>query len=192
MLSIRLIATVSAMAAFAALSLTASAQDFDPEVMAKMAPGEMHELLAKMEGEWDVAVQFRFGDGPMQENTAECSAEMRLAGTFLFKEYKSELMGAPFLVHQHLGYDGLREHFWEFTLDTMSTSYQMSTGKISEDKKTITLANEGPDPFSDGTLKTRIVYRLVSDDEYVVEWWEDRGEGEQMSVRLAHTRKKKG
>ena len=38
------------------MDLDVSTPDFDPEVMAKMAPGEMHELLAKMEGEWDVAV----------------------------------------------------------------------------------------------------------------------------------------
>lgn len=177
--------------ALAAVSFTARAQDMDPEMMSKMMPGEMHQLLAKHAGEWDVFVKFRMmPDQPMQDGKADCKAEMTLDGRFLKKVYKSEMMGQPFTVEETMGYDGMRGHFFEFTTESMSTSYMMVTGKLGEDGKTITMSGEGPDPRTGGTSKMKIVYKLVSDDEYVVEWWEDRGTGsEELTVQLTHKRK---
>ncbi len=179
-------------AAVAAISVTASAQEFDPEMMAKLQPGEMHKLLAKMAGNWTVAVKFQMGpDQPMQTSTAECKAEMVLNGGFLKKNYTSEMMGEPFFVEETLGFDGLRQHFFQMTLESMGTGYMFVTGKLGDDKKSIVLTGESPDPMNKGKMtKTRQVYKLISDDEYVVEWYDSVDGKDVLTVQLTHKRKK--
>jgi hypothetical protein len=179
-------------AAVAALTSISYGQDLDPEMMAKLQPGEMHKLLAKMAGEWTVAVKFQMGpDQPMQEATAECKATMILNGGFLKKEYTSEMMGQPFYVHETMGFDGLRGHFFQMTLESMGTGYMFVTGKLGDDKKSIVLTGESPDPMNGGkTTKSRMVYKLVSDEEYVVEWYDSVDGKDAMVVQLTHKRKK--
>jgi hypothetical protein len=181
------------LAAVAAISVTAGAQEIDPALMAKLQPGEMHQLLAKMAGEWTVAVKFQMGpDQPMMDATAECRAEMVLGGGFLKKNYTSEMMGQPFYVEETLGYDGLRGHFFQMTIESNATGYLFVTGKLREDKQSIEFAGEAPDPLHGGKVsKTRQVHKFVSDDEYVVEWWDTLPDGkETMTVQLTHKRKK--
>ena len=178
--------------AAAATAATVRAQDVDPELTAKLMPGEMHKILAKYAGDWEVAVKFRMAPGEeMQDGHAACKAEMVLDGRHLRKVYESEMMGQPFFVHQQVGYDGLRGEFFEFTLESMSTGYTFVTGKMSADKKTITMDGRSPDPVSGKMQDFRVVYKLVSDDEYVVEWWQGASKGEMTNnVVLTHTRKK--
>lgn len=179
--------------ALLASAFVVQAQDIDPALMQKLQPGDMHKILAKMAGEWTVAVKFQMGpDQPMQTSSADCKAEMILNGGFLKKNYTSEMMGQPFFVEETVGFDGLRQHFFQMTLESMGTGYMFVTGKLSADKKSIVFTGESPDPLNGGKMtKTKQVYKLVSDDEYVVEWWDTLPDGKEvMTVQLTHKRKK--
>ncbi|MBS1715235.1 MAG: DUF1579 family protein [Armatimonadetes bacterium] len=175
----------------AAVAVSARAQDDMMKMMEAAAkPGEFHQLIGKMAGDWTVEVQYKMGE--MEgKSTAECHAEWILDGRFLSKKYSSEMMGQPFTVLQTVGYDTLRKEVFEWQIESNNTGRLETKGKVSDDKKTVTCTGDALDPMTMKPAKLKTVTKFVDDDTYVIEWWMKVGDAEETKqVTLTHKRKK--
>ncbi len=144
--------TVAALAAALLLpQRPASAQDpgmdITPGQMAEMmaqmeklaAPGEMHELLATLEGEWDLVMEYSMSpDAEPEKSAGRSRMEMVLGGRYLREELSSEVMGMAFAGINHIGYDNAREEFHSTWIDTGSTWPTTSTGSWDAETRTLT------------------------------------------------------
>src|SRR5581483_12020150 len=78
-------------------------------------PGPQHKRLEALAGNWDVAVRFRYGNGPERQSTARGTAEWILDGHYLQQNYKND---SGLAVLQILGYDNQKKKFFEVKFDT--------------------------------------------------------------------------
>ena len=101
------------------------------------------------------------------------------------------MMGKPYIVIQHLGYDNKRKKSIEIMMDNVSTGLIHNEGTISEDGKTITNQGEMQDPMTGKTVKLRTVYTIIDPDHFKLEWFTTGDDGkETKTVSMMHTRKK--
>jgi hypothetical protein len=153
-------------------------------------PGKVHQQMEPMVGSWDVDVTYIFG-GRENHGKAKCEAKWILDGRFLEQEYKSSIMGQPFTVLQHLGYDNKKKKTIELKMDNMSTAVQHNEGTISEDGKTITNEGESLDPMTGKAVKLRTVYTIVDSDHFKLEWFMVGADGKaEKIVSMTHSRRK--
>jgi hypothetical protein len=186
---------MKALAALTVLSVCAVSGAQEPnmaELMKMGEPGPMHKVLGQMEGKWDVTITFKMGDMPEQTSTATCEAKWLFGGRVLFKEYKSEMMGQPFIVHQYNGYDNMNKFAWEFQIESNNTAAMFNKGDISKDGKVMTLSGRYPNPMHGGKdTGFKSVATFNGADSYTIEWFDLLEKGvEQRTVKLVHTRKK--
>lgn len=171
---------------------SAMAQDTpDMEKLAALGkPGAKHKFLESFVGKWTVDVTYKIGE--MEgKSKAECEYKSLHDGRYFLAEYRSEMMGQPFIVNQTLGYDPLRDKFFDFQIESGNTSYLLYSGTCDTEGKKFDLYGDSFDPMTMKPAKMHIVKRVESKDKFVVEWYTVREGGrEEKTVTLAHTRKK--
>ncbi len=122
-------------------------QDITPEQMAEMmaqmqklaAPGEMHELLATMVGEWELVMEMTMSpDAEPTVSSGHARMEMVLGGRYLREQLSGDIMGMKFQGINHIGWDNHREEFHSTWIDTGSTWPTVSTGSYDEETRTLT------------------------------------------------------
>jgi len=128
--------TVRSLFALALLILagtTATSQDFPPK------PGPEHEMLKKWEGTWDATMT-------MMGKDSKCSAtyKMELGGLWLMSSFEGDLGGMKFSGRGMDSYDATKKKFVGIWVDSFSTSPMTLEGTYDKEKKTLTMAGEGP------------------------------------------------
>jgi hypothetical protein len=153
-------------------------------------PGPVHKQMEPLAGSWDVEVKFIL-DGKEHTGKAKCEAKWILDGRFLQQEYKSNFMGKPFTVLQHLGYDNQKRKTIEIMMDSMGTGVIHNEGSISKDGKVITNEGESHDPATGKNTKLRTVYTIADKDQFTLEWFKSGADGkDEKVVSMTHTRRK--
>jgi uncharacterized protein DUF1579 len=153
-------------------------------------PGKVHKQMEPMAGNWDVDITFVI-NGHENHGKVTCEAKWILDGRFLRQEYHSSLMGKPYTVIQHLGYDNQKKKIIELKMDNMSTGIMHNEGIISDDGKTITNEGEIQDPATGKTSKLRTVYTIIDPDHFTLEWFMIGADGKaEKGVSMTHTRRK--
>lgn len=171
-----------------------------PDPMAEMmkayaeaaAVGEHHKHLAMLAGEWDVTQRHWMAPKtqPM-ESTATATAKLILGGRFLLYEFSGTAAGQPFTGMGLMGYDNLENWHTGLWMDSMSTNMMLEHGTCDEGGKLINLMGSYTDPVSGERKTMRSVYRVESDDRYVLEvYMPDKMGNEFKSVELVHVRRK--
>jgi len=154
------------------------------------APGKVHKQMEPLAGKWDVDITYVMM-GQEHKGKVSCEANWMLDGRFLRQEYHSNVMGKPYTVIQHLGYDNRKKKTIELMMDNMSTGLLLNEGTMSEDGKTITNHGEMKDPMTGKTVKLRTVYTIVDPDHFNLEWFTTGDDRKEMkTVSMTHTRRK--
>ena len=108
----------------------------------------------------------------------------------LHQEYTSILNDKPFTVMQWLGYDELKQKFFEIKMDSMDSGVMHNEGSLSGDGKTLTHSGERMNPETKKTEKIRTVLTFQDKDHYILEWFLPDEQGkEEKTVILKHARK---
>jgi len=177
-----LLAAVALVAVLAAV-VVAQEGEVPPEVMKAMMPGEHHEPLKLLAGEYTLAgsAWMVAGAEPMTF-TGTRSAEMILDGRYLRERVVSEFMGMPFKGFGILAYDNTAEHYIYAWLDNMGTAVTTSYGSYGEDGWT--LEGEHADPATGKTEKFKNTFRLT-ETGFVFEWFEQG----RKNMEITYTRK---
>src|SRR5687768_3142486 len=86
-------------------------------------PGPEHDLLKKMVGTWDVAMNF----GGM-ETKATATYKLVLGGLWLSGDFEGDFGGMKFQGHGLDSYDPVRKKYVSVFVDSMSTSPMVTEG----------------------------------------------------------------
>jgi hypothetical protein len=102
-------------------------------------PGPEHEMLKKMEGNWDLTMKF----GGM-ETKGTVTYKMELGGLWLTGALEAEVFGTKFSGKSIDGYDAQKKKFVGVWVDSMSNSPMFMEGTYDKDKKALTMIGDGP------------------------------------------------
>ncbi|RMH15613.1 MAG: DUF1579 domain-containing protein [Acidobacteria bacterium] len=162
------------------------------ETMAKLAaPGEHHEHIAKLAGNWTYRSTMWPAPGqPPIESEGTLEARMILGGRFLESTYKGDFMGTAFEGRGIDGYDNYTQKHTAYWIDSMGTMNLTFSGDCSDDHKVTTMEAAFVDPMTGQPMKFRSVTTLVDDDHFTFEAYMVSPEGEFKSMRLEASRKK--
>jgi hypothetical protein len=156
------------------------------------APGEPHQRLAKLAGEWDYASKFwpQPGCEPMIGKGVS-RAEMIFGGRYLVDRVEAEMMGMPFEGMSITGYDNVKEKYVGVWIDSMSTMIMYSEGVWDEEKQAVVMEGEYMDPVSRKLVKGRSIDRALDDDHHLFEFYQPGPDGElYKSLEITYTRRK--
>lgn len=104
-------------------------------------PGPEHEVLKKMEGNWDFVMKF----GGM-EAKGTTVYKMELGGLWLSSSMETELFGSKFQGKGMDTYDPAKKKYVSVWFDSMGTHPVIMEGTYDKDKKALTLSGDNPGP----------------------------------------------
>src|SRR5262245_63294417 len=145
-------------------------------------PGPEHEVLKKHVGTWDLTMKF----GGM-ESRGTVTYSMDLGGLWLASSLVSEFGGQKFQGRGMDSYDARKNKYVGVWIDSMSTAPLVMEGTYDKEKKTLTMAGEGPG--MDGK-PTR--YRAVSEwkDDDTIHFSMHVGDGAEPAFTIVYKRRK--
>jgi hypothetical protein len=161
-----LAASVSAGLAFMAPDLQDPPQGMEgmPEFA---APGEQHEWLHQLVGEWTVESEMSAPGMPEPMKSTGTDSVRSLGGRWIIAELDAEIpdMGKMTAILQ-LGYDSETGKYQGTWIDSHTDYLWVYEGTLDPTKKILTLEVEGPDMMNPGqTTMYRDVITIVSADE---------------------------
>jgi hypothetical protein len=174
-----------AVAAFAGDEKKAAQQQPDAAamqaMMAAMQPGEHHEHLKKLVGNYDYTIKMWMDpSAPPQESTGKRTAELLLGGRYLEEKFTGNFMGMPFEGVGLMGYDNVNKQYVGTWIDNMSTGIMSMHGTC--DKGTWNMTGESTDPMTGKKMTTRSVVKIVDDNTFTMEMFGPGPDGKEMRM----------
>lgn len=156
------------------------------------SPGEHHERMARMAGDWTVAGKMWMEPGqPPTDATGGASFTVELGGRWIRQVYESSIMGQPFRGFSMDGYDNATGKYVSYWFDSMSTACFIQEGSYDAATRTMTAEGSHFDPITRETKRSRTVFVERSDDEFVMTMYELVEGAEPMrNMELVYTRRK--
>lgn len=152
-------------------------------------PGEHHQALDRMAGEWDAEVKFWSDpDAEPMVTQATSTIEWVMDGRFLRETVESEFMGQPFHGVGYTGYNNVAGRYEASWMDNHSTALYRYEGQM-DDQGRLVFHTESKDPVSGETVKQKSVSEFLSDDEMVSRAYELRDGEEVLTMELHYKRK---
>lgn len=135
-------------------------------------PGNMHALLAKESGKWDVEYTFwMMPDSPASKTKGECEMNM-LFDKYQQSTYKSpDFGGMPFEGRGTVAYDNAEKVFVSTWLDNMGSGIMISKGTWDSATKTITFKGTFTEPVEKKETPFREVWTIVDDNTRKMEMY---------------------
>ncbi|RMH04055.1 MAG: DUF1579 domain-containing protein [Planctomycetota bacterium] len=156
------------------------------EMQKLAAPGEMHKLLARMEGEWKLAFEMNMPGAPPMKSTGSSTVRMVLGGRYLQEELKGSFMGMPFEGLNLIGYDNFRKEFHSTWFDTSSTWKTTAVGSYDPATKTLEFHGTMRDIADMEGRPYRMTTTEIDADHFVSEMYDTippQGEVKVMTIR---------
>jgi hypothetical protein len=192
-----LAALLTALPVFSDASSEAEMQAAAPDDMAAMeevwaqirTPGENHEFLARLEGEWTFETTLWMDPSmPPMKSAGTATKTMILGGRFLQEEVSGSVMEQPFQGLAVTGFDNVTREFMGTWIDDMATTVMYSRGSRTGDE--LTLNSEMTDPMSGQPMELRMVTRVVDEDHHVFDYYVKMpGMAETKQMAIEYTRK---
>jgi hypothetical protein len=162
------------------------------ETYAKYAtPGEHHQLLDPLVGNWEATTSWRMEpDAEPQTSQATSECMWILGGRYLQENVTGEMDGNVFHGIGITGYDNFRGKYFSFWIDEMATSYMVSEGTVDETGKVFTMKGTYDDIMTGQKGKEfRTVSRIIDNDTHLYEMYEyDDNGNERRSFEVKYTR----
>ncbi|MBK6765132.1 MAG: DUF1579 domain-containing protein [bacterium] len=170
-----------------------SEADMMKKWMEVASPKAEHEVLAKSAGEWNCVMTFWMGpNAPAQEAHGTSVDKVINGGRVVESDFTGEMMGMPYEGHGHTGYDNFNKTYWSTWTDNMTTGMMFMEGTSTDGGKTIVFNTTMDEPVMDVKDKpVRFVSKWISDDEHVLESWDEIGTPQEFKAfQIVYTRKK--
>jgi hypothetical protein len=161
--------------------------------MAAMTPGEHHQKLAPMIGEWDAAARFWMDpEGQPMEGTGTAKMQWVLGNRYVRQDFNGTFMGMPFEGIGHTGYDNVKKKYVGTWMDSMSTSIMYEEGEYDAGSGLITMRSTYLDPMG-REIKGRSTVKLDGADTMVFTMYStEPGKPEFKAGEITYTRKGAG
>jgi len=158
-----------------------------------------HKLLAATAGNWSYTVKMWLDpSGNPSESTGTAVRKALMDGRFVSGEYsgKFKMPGADgkpkdmnFKGMSFDGYDNVKQKFVSTWVDNMGTGVMFTEGTYDASSKTFTYTGEF-EMMPGMKCKVREMIKCTDKDHMTMEYFEDRGQGENKSMEINYTRKK--
>jgi hypothetical protein len=145
-------------------------------------PGPEHEVLKELEGTWESTLK-----AGGQESKGKVTYKMDLGGFWLTGAMDSEMFGAKFSGKSLESYHPAKKKYVSVWVDSMSTAPVVMEGTYDKEKKTMTMAGEGPGMDGKPT-KYRSVTTMSDKDTLEMTMW--IGDGKDPTFSVTYKRKK--
>jgi hypothetical protein len=119
----------------------------------------------------------------------KCTFSMVLGDRILKQDFEAAMGGMPFTGLGFTAFNKATKKYEAIWMDSMSTGIFFMTGEPKPDGATWEYAGSWYGPGGK-EIKTRTIMRKVSDDEQVMEMYNDMGEGEMKSMEMTYKRVK--
>ncbi|MBA3556753.1 MAG: DUF1579 family protein, partial [Gemmatimonadales bacterium] len=120
---------VTSVAAQEAAQMSAEEQAMMQKWAEYATPGEPHQRLASMAGDWTWTSKWWMApDAPPEESSGTTSSSMAMDGRYLMENYEGSMMGQPFKGHAITGFDNFRDEYVSTWIDNMGTGMMTSRG----------------------------------------------------------------
>ena len=172
-----------------------SAQDkkMMEQMMKYGTPDKNHELLKKYVGDWDVDIStWQDPTAKPQMSKGSMKNALILDGRYLKSSFEGTMGGMKFQGLEVIGYDLFKKMYTTFWVDSMSTSFMVTTGTLNMAGTVLTETGMSPDPMTDGKTmqKFKNVTTFISDGKYKFEMFMVMPDGkETKGMELVCTRK---
>ena len=161
-------------------------------MMKLLQPGEHHEYMAQLVGEWaTVAKMWQAPGAPPSESEGTTEIVALMDGRYFQATYEGSFMGMPFKGMGIDGYDNVKKKHVGAWIDTFGTGIMYYEGTCSDDHKVVTTHAEVDDPMSGQKVKMRQVTTMIDKDHWKYEAFAESpaGEGEMQMMEITYTRK---
>ncbi len=129
------------------------------------APGEHHQHLAALIGEWDYSMLiWNSPTSDPLELTGSSEARWTLGGRFVETYYHGDFQGRPFEGHSIDGYDNQKKKYTNVWRDNLGTYTVVSEGNCTEDGRVRTMSYQFSDPASGLTLTNENVITVIDEN----------------------------
>ncbi len=171
------------------------------EMMAQMeklgTPGDNHKLLNYMVGDWAYINKCWMDPSqPADESKGTMKCKSIYGGRYFVAEHRGtfkmpgpdgKMVERDFEGTAVCGYDNVKQAFVSTWIDNFSTGVYAFNGTYDAPSKTFTYGGEMI-YMPDMKCKVREVIKIVDKNTHVMEWYEDRGEGEVKTMEITYTR----
>ncbi|QEL15514.1 DUF1579 domain-containing protein [Limnoglobus roseus] len=145
-------------------------------------PGPEHEMLKKLEGNWDATM--KFGGA---ESKGTMAYKMEVGGLWLVGTFNGDFAGSKFAGKGLDTYDAGKKKFVSIWVDSMSASALNMEGTYDKDKKTLTMTGQGLGMDGPAT-KFKSVSEMKDDDNILFSMY--MGDTKEPSFTITYKRKK--
>lgn len=119
----------------------------DDPWLAAGRPGEVHQSLNPLVGEFDVEMRFFGGPEPIEQRGLWRS-EWTLDGRYVEARYEAEFMGQAFVGKSLMGYSNADQTYKSVWWDSLSTNIDYAVGYASPDGTRLTMLGSVMNPVS--------------------------------------------
>lgn len=173
----------------------AEIKDADVERMNEaMTPGPMHQLLARLEGDWKYeSTMWDMAGAPPTQASGDAEKRMIFGGRFLDEVHSGSFLGMTAEGRNTTGWDNLAKQFVGVWIDNASTGMIETRGQVEADGQTITLDAELLNAANERREKLRLIYRIQDADHHSFEYWVrgTKGQPDHKHMEIRYTRKGK-
>jgi hypothetical protein len=131
------------------------------------APGEHHEHLNALAGNWKTTTKWWMGPGEPEVSHGTSKNTWILGGRFLQTEFKGDSEEQPFAGFGLLGYDNVKKKHVNVWCDTMSTSVTVTHGTCDDSGKVFTYMTTYDDPMTGQPKTSKWVTKVINNNKYV-------------------------
>lgn len=157
-------------------SAVSQTTDQEKKMMEQMmkygTPGKSHELLNRYVGDWDVDIKTwqQSGAAPMASK-GTIQSQLIFDGRYVVSHFEGTMGGMASKGLEVIGYDLLKNLYTTFWIDSWSTSFLFTSGKLDASGKVLTEFGMFPDVMTDGKTmqKVKNVTTFPADGRYTFE-----------------------
>ena len=153
-------------------------------------PDAEHARLATLAGRWNVVQTMWTSPGKAPQ--VDCGSAVILpvlGGSRLRQELHIDAKDTPFDGLGYLGYDNAGREYYSTWMDVNFPGIIVATGGYDAARASYTFRTTLADSANPGAkIRLREVLRATDANHFSYEYYEDRGKGEALAVRLEYTR----
>jgi hypothetical protein len=159
---------------------------------AYMTPGEPHKMMASWNGTWtgDITMWMAPGEPPIK-STGTAKNRMVFGDRYQISENTGDFMGMPLNGMSLLAYDNIKKAFISTWIDNFGTGVLVMEGPWDSTTKTITLTGKMVDPGRGKEINVRETFRVVDENNTVMEMYGDGPDGKEMKTMEIKYRRNK-
>ena len=175
---------------FDANILFAQSQEDMQKWTAYMTPGDMHQMLAKLDGTWNEDMtMWEAPNTPPQKLSATCENKMIMGGRYQEARHSGSFNNMPFEGYSLIGYDNIKKVFESTWIDNMSTGTIRMQGTYDPSTKMVTLMGKEMDPMSGQEIDIKQTIQFIDDNNQLVQMFSNRNGQESKVMEIKLTRK---